>query len=74
MLSTNGSFDNIFQPMMRSMQALSTVIQKASVNNISGSAVLNLLQSQVMKACNCYHFLYMSTPHFSFTSQFYKHL
>ncbi|KHN04564.1 Gamma-tubulin complex component 2 [Glycine soja] len=34
------------QPMMRSMQALSTVIQKASVNNISGSAVLNLLQSQ----------------------------
>ncbi|XP_014516271.1 gamma-tubulin complex component 2 isoform X2 [Vigna radiata var. radiata] len=34
------------QPMMRSMQALSIVIQKASVNNISGSAVLNLLQSQ----------------------------
>ncbi|XP_061351089.1 gamma-tubulin complex component 2 [Gastrolobium bilobum] len=34
------------QPMMRSMQALSTVIQKASVNNFSGSAVLNLLQSQ----------------------------
>ncbi|CAJ1949696.1 unnamed protein product [Sphenostylis stenocarpa] len=34
------------QPMMRSMQALSTVIQKASVDNISGSAVLNLLQSQ----------------------------
>ncbi|KAL5134132.1 Gamma-tubulin complex component 2 [Glycine soja] len=34
------------QPMMRSMQGLSTVIQRASVNNISGSAVLNLLQSQ----------------------------
>ncbi|XP_057452909.1 gamma-tubulin complex component 2 [Lotus japonicus] len=34
------------QPMMRSMQALSTVIQMASVNNFSGSAVLNLLQSQ----------------------------
>ncbi|KAL2319472.1 hypothetical protein Fmac_028441 [Flemingia macrophylla] len=34
------------QPMMRSLQALSTVIQKASVNNFSGSAVLNLLQSQ----------------------------
>ncbi|KAJ1427875.1 Gamma-tubulin complex component protein [Sesbania bispinosa] len=34
------------QPMMRSMQALSTVIQKASDNNFSGSAVLNLLQSQ----------------------------
>ncbi|WJX91821.1 Gamma-tubulin complex component 2 [Trifolium repens] len=34
------------QPTLRSMQALSTVIQKASVNNFSGSAVLNLLQSQ----------------------------
>ncbi|KAK8464606.1 hypothetical protein PHAVU_010G031700 [Phaseolus vulgaris] len=34
------------QPMMRSMQALSTLIQKASVSNICGSAVLNLLQSQ----------------------------
>ncbi|KAF7825883.1 gamma-tubulin complex component 2 isoform X1 [Senna tora] len=34
------------QPMMGSMQALSIVIQKASVNNSSGSAVLNLLQSQ----------------------------
>ncbi|AET01346.2 putative gamma-tubulin complex component protein [Medicago truncatula] len=34
------------QPMLRSMQALSTVIQKASVNNFTGSAVLNLLQSQ----------------------------
>ncbi|KAK4577980.1 hypothetical protein RGQ29_028207 [Quercus rubra] len=34
------------QPMMGSMQALSTVIQKASTNNFAGSAVLNLLQSQ----------------------------
>ncbi|XP_058743700.1 gamma-tubulin complex component 2-like isoform X2 [Vicia villosa] len=34
------------QPMLRSMQALSTVIQKASANSFSGSAVLNLLQSQ----------------------------
>ncbi|KAK6232398.1 hypothetical protein SCA6_002471 [Theobroma cacao] len=34
------------QPMMGSMQALSTVIQKASANNYAGSAVLNLLQSQ----------------------------
>lgn len=36
-----------FQPMMGSMQALSTVIQKASANDFSGSAVLNLLQNQV---------------------------
>ncbi|OIW21245.1 hypothetical protein TanjilG_31174 [Lupinus angustifolius] len=34
------------QPMMGSMLALSTVIQKASENNFSGSAVLNLLQNQ----------------------------
>ncbi|KAJ4721662.1 Gamma-tubulin complex component [Melia azedarach] len=34
------------QPMMGSMQALSTVIHKASANNFAGSAVLNLLQSQ----------------------------
>lgn len=34
------------QPMMGSMQALSTVTQKASANNFVGSAVLNLLQSQ----------------------------
>ncbi|MED6112203.1 Gamma-tubulin complex component 2 [Stylosanthes scabra] len=34
------------QPMMGSMQALSIVIQKAAANNFSGSAVLNLLQSQ----------------------------
>ncbi|XP_048322401.2 gamma-tubulin complex component 2 isoform X2 [Ziziphus jujuba] len=34
------------QPMMGSMQALYTVIQKASANNFAGSAVLNLLQSQ----------------------------
>ncbi|XP_050915701.1 gamma-tubulin complex component 2 [Lathyrus oleraceus] len=34
------------QPMLRSMQALSTVIQKASTNNFSVSAILNLLQSQ----------------------------
>ncbi|XP_015938897.1 gamma-tubulin complex component 2 [Arachis duranensis] len=34
------------QPMMGSMQALSIVIQKAASNNFSGSAVLNLLQSQ----------------------------
>lgn len=34
------------QPMMGPLQALSLVIRKASVNNFSGSAVLNLLQSQ----------------------------
>lgn len=34
------------QPMMGSMQALSSVIQMASANNFAGSAVLNLLQSQ----------------------------
>ncbi|KAG2696966.1 hypothetical protein I3760_07G084600 [Carya illinoinensis] len=34
------------QPMMGSMLALSIVIQRASANNFSGSAVLNLLQSQ----------------------------
>ncbi|KAL7611990.1 hypothetical protein Lser_V15G05587 [Lactuca serriola] len=34
------------QPMMGSMQALSTVIRKASASNFVGSAVLNLLQSQ----------------------------
>ena len=34
------------QPMMGSMQALSTVIKKVSANNYAGSAVLNLLQSQ----------------------------
>ncbi|CAN1262177.1 Gamma-tubulin complex component 2 [Linum perenne] len=34
------------QPLMASMQALSTVVQKASANNFVGSAVLNLLQSQ----------------------------
>ncbi|CAK9146770.1 unnamed protein product [Ilex paraguariensis] len=34
------------QPMMGPMQALSTVIKKASANNFVGAAVLNLLQSQ----------------------------
>ncbi|KAF2286415.1 hypothetical protein GH714_016794 [Hevea brasiliensis] len=34
------------QPLMGSMQALSTVVKKASANNFTGSAVLNLLQSQ----------------------------
>ncbi|KAI3975658.1 hypothetical protein MKX01_023084 [Papaver californicum] len=34
------------QPMMGSMQALSAVIKKASASNFTGSAVLNLLQSQ----------------------------
>ncbi|XP_010241500.1 PREDICTED: gamma-tubulin complex component 2 [Nelumbo nucifera] len=34
------------QPMMGSMQALATVVQKASADNLMGSAVLNLLQSQ----------------------------
>ncbi|XP_065876187.1 gamma-tubulin complex component 2 isoform X2 [Euphorbia lathyris] len=33
------------QPMMGSMQALSTVVRKASANEFTGSAVLNLLQS-----------------------------
>lgn len=33
--------------MMGSMQALSIVIKKASAQNFVGSAVLNLLQSQV---------------------------
>lgn len=40
-------FYHVMQPMMGSMQALSTVIHKASANNFTGSAVLNLLQSQV---------------------------
>ncbi|KAK9082686.1 hypothetical protein Scep_029157 [Stephania cephalantha] len=34
------------QPMMGSMHALSTVIEKAAADNLAGSAVLNLLQSQ----------------------------
>uniref|UniRef100_A0A2P2L6I0 Gamma-tubulin complex component n=1 Tax=Rhizophora mucronata TaxID=61149 RepID=A0A2P2L6I0_RHIMU len=34
------------QPMMSSMLALSAVAQKATANNYTGSAVLNLLQSQ----------------------------
>lgn len=34
------------QPLIGSMQALSTVIQKASLNNYAGSTVLNLLQGQ----------------------------
>ncbi|KAK4785853.1 hypothetical protein SAY86_002542 [Trapa natans] len=34
------------QPLMVSMQALSVVIQKASTSNSTGSALLNLLQSQ----------------------------
>ncbi|XP_022887329.1 gamma-tubulin complex component 2 [Olea europaea var. sylvestris] len=34
------------QPMMGSMQALSIVIKKASANNFTGSAVLNLLHTQ----------------------------
>nr|GME21570.1 gamma-tubulin complex component 2 [Ipomoea batatas] len=34
------------QPMMGSMQALSIVVKKASGSDISGSAVINLLQSQ----------------------------
>ncbi|KAL4203414.1 hypothetical protein AMTRI_Chr01g127800 [Amborella trichopoda] len=36
------------QPMMASMQALTIVLQKASINNYMGSAILNLLQSQAM--------------------------
>ncbi|XP_057984805.1 gamma-tubulin complex component 2-like isoform X3 [Hevea brasiliensis] len=34
------------QPLMASMQALSAVVKKASASNCTGSAVLNLLQSQ----------------------------
>ncbi|KAH9320641.1 hypothetical protein KI387_015280, partial [Taxus chinensis] len=34
------------QPMMGAMQALTIVVQKASAHNLSGSAILNLLQSQ----------------------------
>lgn len=34
------------QPMMGSLHALSIVVEKASSSNISGSAMLNLLQSQ----------------------------
>ncbi|KAI5678901.1 hypothetical protein M9H77_09851 [Catharanthus roseus] len=34
------------QPMMGTMQALSTVVKKVSAHNFVGSAVLNLLQSQ----------------------------
>lgn len=44
---TNVYFCEILQPMMGSMQALSVVIRKASADNIGGSALLNLLQSQV---------------------------
>eukprot|EP00262_Sarcandra_glabra_P005396 TRINITY_DN16927_c0_g1_i2.p1 TRINITY_DN16927_c0_g1~~TRINITY_DN16927_c0_g1_i2.p1 ORF type:complete len:676 (-),score=109.98 TRINITY_DN16927_c0_g1_i2:217-2073(-) len=36
------------QPMMGSMHALSIVVQKALANNLLGSAVLNLLQSQAV--------------------------
>lgn len=65
----------VLQPTMRSMQALSTVIQKASVNNFSGSAVLNLLQSQVMKLSCDYYFLYMFKKLlFSYMNQFLKYL
>lgn len=54
----DNTFNDVFQPMLRSMQALSTVIQKASANNFSGSAVLNLLQSQVMNLpCDCHNTL-----------------
>ncbi|KAL2653900.1 hypothetical protein R1flu_022028 [Riccia fluitans] len=34
------------QPMMGAMSALSAVVQKANVKNLSGAAILNLLQSQ----------------------------
>ncbi|KAG6545232.1 hypothetical protein Mapa_013344 [Marchantia paleacea] len=34
------------QPMMGAMQALSAVVQKAMVKNLSGAAILNLLQTQ----------------------------
>lgn len=34
------------QPMMGSLRALSIIVEKASSSNISGSAMLNLLQSQ----------------------------
>nr|ATG71066.1 Spc97 / Spc98 family [Cupressus duclouxiana] len=34
------------QPMMGAIQALTTVVQKASAQNLSGSAILNLLQNQ----------------------------
>lgn len=74
----DNTFNDVFQPMLRSMQALSTVIQKASVNNFTGSAVLNLLQSQVMNiSCNCHHFLkssHVKKLPFSFMYQFLKHL
>lgn len=38
--------------MMGSMQALSVVVKKAAANNCVGSAVLNLLQSQVWRLIN----------------------
>ncbi|OAE24597.1 hypothetical protein AXG93_1603s1080 [Marchantia polymorpha subsp. ruderalis] len=34
------------QPMMGAMQALSAVVQKAMMKNLSGAAILNLLQTQ----------------------------
>lgn len=43
---------------MGSMLALSTVIHKASANNSVGSAVLNLLQSQVKLLSYSKHFLF----------------
>lgn len=51
-------FYNYLQPMMGSMLALSTVIHKASASNFVGSAVLNLLQSQVKPFELHKHFLF----------------
>jgi len=38
----------IWQRMMSSLNALAVLVEKASFNNTSGSATLNLLQSQVL--------------------------
>lgn len=46
---------HVTQPMLGSMQAVSAVIHKASANNFTGSAVLNLLQSQVKNLLTSFH-------------------
>jgi hypothetical protein len=42
------SYINIWQRMMSSLNALAVLVEKATSNSTSGSATLNLLQSQVL--------------------------
>lgn len=46
--------ETVIQPMMGTMQALSTVVKKVSAHNFVGSAVLNLLQSQVSNVAHSF--------------------